>query len=69
MSIANCAGMLRCDFAGTQHPDFPVSDWKDAVLSDRTREGYFEWLEDQLDQRDDALSERPYAPAFAGCEA
>jgi hypothetical protein len=69
MSIKNCTSLLRCDFAPTgEHPDFPVSEWKDEVLANRTRESYYDWLEDQLDQRDDALSERPYAPAFAGCD-
>ena len=60
----NCAGMLRHDFGpDSQHPDFPVSDWQAEVARGTTREGYYDWLEDQLDQRDDWLAERPYSAA------
>lgn len=32
------------------HPEHPVSDWQYEVANDETRLGYWEWLENKLDE-------------------
>lgn len=29
-----------------EHPDYPLADWKQAVVNDETRLGYHEWVDD-----------------------
>lgn len=31
-----------------EHPDFPVVDWQYEVANDGTREGYWEWVIEQM---------------------
>lgn len=32
-----------------EHPDYPVEDWRREVGNDDTRQGYWEWVESQLE--------------------
>lgn len=31
-----------------EHPDFPLSDWKQVVEDDNTRLGYWAWVENKI---------------------
>ena len=35
------------------HPDFPVEDWKAEVSNDDTRQSYIEWVNCQLEAREE----------------
>lgn len=32
-----------------EHPDFPVEDWQYGVRNDDTRQGYWEWVQAQIE--------------------
>lgn len=42
------------DGAWGQHPDFPRSDWQQAVAEDDTLQGYWQWVGSQLEQEAEA---------------
>lgn len=35
-----------------EHPDYPIRDWKDEVANEETRHGYWQWVRDNLEQRE-----------------
>ena len=34
----------------SDHPDFPSSDWKEEVANDETRLGYWDWVQNAMEQ-------------------
>jgi hypothetical protein len=36
----------------SEYPDYPVNDWKDDVANDGTKQGYWEWVEAQEEERE-----------------
>ena len=38
-----------------EHPDYPSSDWQTEVDENATRQGYWEWVAEQISQNDDFL--------------
>jgi len=33
-----------------EHPDYSLCDWRDEVICDHTRRGYWEWVAAKLDE-------------------
>ena len=33
-----------------EHPDFPSADWRYEVADRETRQGYWEWVKDKIEQ-------------------
>jgi hypothetical protein len=31
-----------------EHPDYPIADWQYQVANEHTRKGYWEWISDQI---------------------
>ena len=34
----------------SDHPDFPSSDWRRQVVNDETRLGYWDWVQNAMEQ-------------------
>jgi hypothetical protein len=42
---------LQAKYGGywEEHPEFSLEDWQDEVLSESTRQGYWPWVEAQIE--------------------
>ena len=39
-----------------EYPDYPKADWKYEVENDDTHQGYWEWVENQIEQKENEES-------------
>jgi hypothetical protein len=42
LQLANAIGI------SSEHPDFPVMDWQQAVQDGETRDGYWDWVINEM---------------------
>lgn len=42
LRLANALGISR------EHPDFPEDDWREAVAAGDTRDGYWDWVVNEM---------------------